>query len=133
MIDDVRKAIESRLEAEWADETTIEWVNVPFVEPDSGEWIRISILLGHGWRASLDKLERIAGLVSVMILNKDNTDSRRSLFLADKVGQIFREKLLTEGSTSIRFRRTRMGTSYDDNDKFFRSITISFMAEHKPV
>lgn len=84
-----KSIIESHFEANWG-HTPIVFENGVSMEDD--EWVRISILNGDAFQASLgdNPVIRHIGIVVVSIFTKKDEGSGRALQLADLVDSIFR-------------------------------------------
>lgn len=129
------KICETRLKTGWeaaaASTVAIRWPNVPWRQPDAGEWISFKLIPGDGEQASLGsgKLERQYGLVMVQVFTPKNKGTRRALVLADIIGDIFRYRTETDSSVSVIFRAPQMADVEERADQYQTNVKIEYQAE----
>lgn len=129
------KICETRLKTGWAAgaaaSVAIRWPNVPWRQPDTGEWISFKLIPGDGEQASLgsSKLERQYGLVVVQVFTPKNKGTRRALVLADIIGDIFRYRTETDSSVSVIFRAPQMADVEERADQYQTNVKLEYQAE----
>ena len=96
--EDERKAIESRMQANWAT-TPIQWENVPFAETQAIH-VKFAVVSGEGSQASLGDSPRYRwpGLISIKIMAPENTGTVVAMQYADSIGTIFRRQAFAAGA-----------------------------------
>lgn len=129
------KICETRLKTGWtasaASAVTIRWPNVPWRQPDTGEWISFKVIPGDGEQASLGsgKLERQFGLVVVQVFTPKNKGTRRALVLADIIGDIFRYRTESDSDVKVIFRAPQMADVGERADQYQTNVKVEYQAE----
>jgi hypothetical protein len=108
--EDERVAIESRFSDNYSS-TGIRYENVPFVQPDSTNWVAITILSGNGIAASIgtgigSRLDRFSGIVQIDIYTVEDGGTKSARQLADTIAAIFDNVQFSSGSSGTITMRT---------------------------
>lgn len=94
---------------QWASATPIAWPNVRFDPDEHVEFVRVTILNGDAFQASMGNDVndyRHLGIVVVQIFVEPNSGAKRARSLVDSVCSIFRSKYIDD----LRFRTPDVNT-----------------------
>lgn len=103
---DVRQTVENYIATNWT-ATPIQFENVPFDIPESGEWIRVNILPGTGFAETLGTsgYNMYTGLIYIAVFAPENTGTAQMLVYSDALMDLFNRKTINEinfGAPSLR-------------------------------
>lgn len=88
------RSVVSRFESSWAGLTPVEYPNVSFTPPNQTAWVRLSLLPGAEYQASMaltgGRIFRSAGVVDVSIFVPIGTAIEDAAALADAAAAVFR-------------------------------------------
>lgn len=114
-----------------ASTVAIRWPNVPWKQPDSGEWISFKLIPGDGEQKSLgsSKLERQFGLVMVQVFVPKNKGTRRAYVLGDAVGAIFRYQTVARDGVSVEFLTPELADVSERADTYQTNVKVPYRAD----
>lgn len=131
------KLIESHFKTYWESlaaelRTPIEFANVNFTQPGSGEWIRFAVRFNDGVQASLgsDPREFISGVVFVQIFQPKGIGERRANVLADAVAAGLRYGQLSESGVVVDVAAPSQAEAGERADCYQKNVTAEFRIQH---
>lgn len=135
VFDPIRKLIEVHFNTEWTavgGSVPIEWEEVPFNQPASGTWIRVSIRDGQGFQASIGskRLEKQPGVVMIGVFVPKNDGTGKIRGIADKAGQALRYRQLTDGSVTVSFEAPFVTRGPEQETHLQLNVNVPFEAQH---
>ena len=123
-LDEARSVIETYFQTKWT-ATPIQYFNVPFVPPATGEWVKIGILPGSTSIGSLGEngYDDERGIVDVLIFTPENVGTAKAFQYAGGVKALFRRKIIS----GVHFLPpTVMALPDLEYGKFCVNVTIPF-------
>jgi hypothetical protein len=131
----IRRLLEVDFTALWESSGNgwpVELVNVPFVQPTTGQWIRLAVLIGAGHQASLGSAPRefISGAVIVNIFSPKGSGTRQVAHAAGLVADGLRYRQVAgDGVVVDLYAPSIMGG--DAVRKFYQqNVSVEFRANH---
>lgn len=107
IFDTMRGEIESRFKTAWGDQTPLKFENVPFQQPQAGEWAELTIRGAGGAQIAIgspgNRLERQTGVVAFRAFTLPNKGTAPALKLCDNAANILRGLQFKSGTTAFRF------------------------------
>ena len=110
----------------------IEWENIFFDRSGKTEWVRVRLMPGETFNASMgrSKKTKSPGFFMLTIFVKRGTGTKRCGELADSISDIFRNWREVDGSFELDYGvPSQMGTDNDDENLYWRDIKVPFVAE----
>lgn len=102
----IRTLIESQFKTYWdanGGGVPVEWDNVRFNQPANGTWVRLQLLPGAGFQASIGtrRLEKQPGVAVVAVFTPKDGGTKASYDLCDLAGKALRYQQLTDGTVVV--------------------------------
>ena len=101
--EDERRAIESRFASNFTTVTAdrIAWENRRFKQPDTGTWVRFTVLNGETRNAALSNtiLKRTIGVIAVQVFVPELTGTKTAREAADAVATVFQNQQFSAGNS----------------------------------
>ena len=112
--------------------TSVEYENQPFNREGLSEWVRVSILDGTGFNATMGRTKKIKqpGILVCEIFAVRGTGTKATRQTADTIADGFRNVQLSEGSTTVDFINPTMANGDDGDPNYYRQIVnCEFLAQ----
>lgn len=133
--DAIRKLIESRFKAWWDSNgggIPVEWDNEAFTQPSGGTWVRLTVLNGEGFQASIGsaQLEKQPGVAVVSVIVPKNGGTKAALALADKAADALRFAVLTDGTVTVHMEAASVTRGAPEPSHLMLNCNVPFVAQH---
>jgi len=131
VFDPIRALIETEFNTTWSSVgggVPIAWGEVPFNQPASGIWVRVTINFGQGFQASLGStpLEKQPGVCMVGVFVPKSGGTKPANDLADKAGEALRYKQLTNGTVTVSMEAPYVTRGPEQQSHFQLNVNVPF-------
>lgn len=127
-----RQLIETAYKSGMATGALIQFENVPFTPPTTGNYTRISILSGGEGRrveVTASANERVPGVIDVAIFIPPDTGTATIRTLADSVSSVLANKTFTSGTTVVRTYGSRLDLIGRAGSWYQANVTIRYVRD----
>lgn len=133
--DRIRKLIESRFKTWWdanGGGVPVQWDGAPFSQPSSKTWVRLVILNGEGFQASIgsSRLEKQPGVAVVSVVVPVNAGTSAALALADKAADALRYEVMTDGVVTVQMEAPYVTRGAPEESHLMVNCNVRFEAQH---
>lgn len=122
-----RASIEAKFATGWANRTPVAFDNNRFVPPASGAWVRLTIIPGDSFNASLGiNHVRNVGIISLQIFVPEDSGTRQARQLADQAAVILENQrfngISTRAASLVRAGESGSYLQFNLNAPYYRDV-----------
>ena len=124
-----RAAIEAKFATGWANRTPVAFDNSRFISPTAGSWVRLTIIPGDSFNASLGVNHvRNVGIISLQIFVQEDSGTRQARQLADQAATILENQrfngIRTRAASLARVGESGSYLQMNLNVPYYRDVII---------
>lgn len=130
LLSNIRKAVETTFKNGWANTTPVRYQNVPWKQP-APPFVALGIQWGVANVTSLGTTKRHEqnGIVVVTITAPLDAGTAPIYALADAAQALFRDKQLTENTTTVNFYESSVGAAGEGPTGYSLNVVCRFKAD----
>jgi hypothetical protein len=131
MFDKIRELIETRWQTELSSLTT-EYENVAFDRKGNTEWVKLTILDGDAFSATLGSTKKVKhpGILVASIFTPRGAGSKDSRVIADSISDAFRNTRVINAGLEIDFGTpTPSNGDPGDPNYYMKNVNVPFVAQ----